>query len=82
MSDNVDQAVNLLTQHLTFILDEMAPIKTIQMRTNYAPWLSKQTKILIQERNHAQELSARSGDQDYWRIFKHIRNRVSNILKK
>ena len=44
-------------------------------------WLSKQTKQLMQDRNHAQELAARSGDQDDWRMFKHLRNRVSSILK-
>ena len=29
------------------ILDELAPIKTIQMRTRYEPWLTKETKVLL-----------------------------------
>ena len=35
----VDSAVNILTTKLTQILDKLAPIKTIQIRTNYSPWL-------------------------------------------
>ena len=40
----VDKAVELLSDKITAILDKMAPMKTIQIRTNYNPWLSQQTK--------------------------------------
>ena len=35
--ENVNTALKLLSDSLTVILDEMAPIKTIQVRENYAP---------------------------------------------
>ena len=45
-SDNVEIAVQLFSDKLTVILDRLAPVKTIQTRTKYVPWLSKQTKQL------------------------------------
>ena len=47
------QAAELLTQKLTAILDEMAPIKTFQIRVKYAPWMSASTKDLLKVRNNA-----------------------------
>ena len=82
MSDNVEQAVNLLTNNLKLILDEMAPVKTIQMRTHYAPWLSKETKQLLQERNNAHKTASESGYQDDWRMFRCLRNRANSIMKQ
>ena len=40
---DVNTAVSILTRNLTVLLDEMAPIKSIQIRTKYAPWLSQST---------------------------------------
>ena len=48
---DANQAASLLTSKLTTILDAMAPIRTIQVRSNYAPWLSDKTKHLLKERN-------------------------------
>ena len=41
---DVDLAVKLLSDKITVILDQMAPMRTVQIRTNYIPWLSKPTK--------------------------------------
>ena len=43
---NVDTASEILTKKLTEVLDEMAPIRKIQTRTSYAPWLSEEAKKL------------------------------------
>ena len=49
LSTDVNQAVQILSDKITFILDVMAPIRTIQVRTKYAPWLSKETIRLMKE---------------------------------
>jgi hypothetical protein len=41
---NVNDATAMLIGKLTNILDTLAPIKTFQTRSNYAPWLSDETK--------------------------------------
>ena len=41
--ENANMAAQILTSKLSKILDSMAPIRTIQVRTKYAPWLSEST---------------------------------------
>ena len=55
---DVNKAVQLMSDKITFILDAMAPIKTIQVRTRYVPWLSKETIRLMKERDLAQKEAA------------------------
>jgi hypothetical protein len=47
--DDMDDDVGLLTRKITGILDDMAPMKRIQDRTNYSPWISKETIITAKE---------------------------------
>ena len=74
---NVDAAAELLTDKLTNVLDDMAPIRKIQIRTKYAPWLSEDTKHLKLEREAAQERAAESNSPEDWRIFRSLRNQVT-----
>ena len=50
-STDVNVAVESLTSKINSVLDKMAPIKIFQNRQNYAPWLSKESKDLIKERD-------------------------------
>ena len=70
-----------MDQNLTGILDQMAPIRTIQIRENYAPWLSEKTRQVMAERDLAQKIAAESKTVDDWNSFKRLRNRVNKILK-
>ena len=81
MSDNVDQAVQILTERINTLLDKYAPVKNIQVRKKYAPWLSDATKKLMEQRNIAQQVAFLSKDQNRLREYKNLRNRVNNLLK-
>ena len=81
LSNDVNAAVELLSNKITFILDTLAPMKNIQVRTRYAPWLSKQTIELMKERNHHQKVASETRSRDYWLKFKTLRNQVNNRLK-
>ena len=48
---DVNEAVSIFNQKITGILDEMAPMKTFQVRANYAPFLSEQTVKLMKIRD-------------------------------
>ena len=74
---DANKAAEMLLSKLTMVLDEMAPIKTIQTRSHYAPWLSEEAKALQAERNAAQERAALSEDPDDWRLFWSLRNQVT-----
>ena len=81
MCQDVNKACQLLTSRLSRILDVMAPIKTIQIRMKYAPWVSDATKSLLKERNDAQRVASASGDMDDWRHYKHLRNSVTAKMR-
>ena len=70
MTENTESAVNKVTQKLTAILDVLAPIKTIQTRTHYAPWLSKATEQKINEKNTAPKKAARTNLEIDWMEYK------------
>ena len=75
---NVDIAAELLTNKITHILDDMAPIKRFQTRTKYAPWLSNESKQLIAEREAAQQKASLSDNPEDWRAFRALRNQVTS----
>ena len=77
----VNMAVQLLSDKITFILDVMAPMRTIQVRTRFAPWLSKETIKLMKDRDNLQKRAAESKSTEDWKIFKSLRNRINNRLK-
>ena len=80
-SEDVDEAVSILTAKLNSILDIMAPVKTFQTNSKYCPWLSGKTKILILERNKAQQLLSENRTEENFKEFKRLRNEVTKKLK-
>ena len=44
LCENVELAIQLITNKLSSILDKMAPVKIIQVRKKYAPWISEPKK--------------------------------------
>ena len=81
LCEDVNLAVRLLNEKLTMILDEMAPVKTIQVRNNYAPWLSTATKELMRERDIAQHRAVESKLEADWNKYKSLRNQVNSLVK-
>ena len=79
--EDVNCAVRMLSEEITNILDKQAPIKVFQVRTNYAPWLSKSTKDLMSKRDAAQKKAGETNQTDDWKLYKTLRNRINNILK-
>jgi hypothetical protein len=80
--NDTDTATELLVSKLTGILDTLAPIITIQVRSNYVPGLSDETKLLQKERNLAQEKAAQTDDPDDWRYFRSLRNQTTAKVRE
>ena len=74
---DVDEAAELLVIKLNSVLDEMAPVKTIQTRKRYAPWLSEDAKKLQEARNTAQEKATLTDSPEDWRQYRSLRNQVT-----
>ena len=82
MEEDPDKATQIFTKKLKDLMDEHAPVKTFQVRKNYAPWLSKETESIMKERDEAQKKASSSQDLDDWRLYKNLRNIVTKNLKK
>ena len=81
MCQDPSKAVELLTKYLTSLLDNMAPIRTIQVRSRYAAWLSEETKDVLKRRNTAQATATRTKDQEDWREYKNLRNQATARIR-
>ena len=81
MCDSPSQAAEILTSKISEILDQMAPIRTIQVRKKYVPWLSSGTKELMKKRDEAQAKAAQSKSNDDWRSFKNLRNVITSRVR-
>ena len=80
-TENVDLAVEIFSKKFTSILDRLAPVRTIQTRRKYVPWLSQETRILMQQRDQAQTRAASTRSQEDWMSYKRLRNQVTSRLR-
>ena len=79
--NDVDLAVGILTSKFIEILDHHAPMRTIQSRSKYVPWLSDKTKELMNKRNDAKREASVSQSPTDWNKFKKLRNEVTKLLR-
>ena len=66
LTEDVEEAVDKLTKGITEILDIMAPVKIIQVRNNYLPWMSNVTKKNIQLRNELLKKAKVTSKESNW----------------
>ena len=58
----MNEVVTTFTQKISKILDIMAPVKVFQTRKKYVPWLSPETKSLMNERDRLLNEAKSTGD--------------------
>ena len=56
-------------------------MKTFQIRSHYNPWLSQETKNLIDERERLHKVAVKTQETQKWEDFKALRNKINNRLK-
>ena len=80
-SEDPDTASATFEEIFKNILDKYAPIKIFQTRKNYAPWLSDETKKMIDKRNELKMLCKSSHDLQIIKDYKSLRNKIKSLLK-
>ena len=78
---DVDEAINIFTKVYNSILNIHAPIKIIQNRTNYVPYVSNDIKTLMGERDQQKILAAGSGKTEDFNKYKRLRNKVVSMMR-
>ena len=80
--NDTDTATELLVSKITGVLDMLAPIVTIKVRSNYVPGLSDETKHGQAERDMAQEKASQTDDPLDWKKFRFLRNQVTQKVRE
>ena len=62
------------------ILNELCPYKTVQYRSVCKPWLSIETKDLMETRDKTRERARVSKVDDDWKLYRVQRNRVNKMV--
>ena len=80
-STDVNLIYNNLLNNCKLVLNQIAPIKTINYSANDLPWYDTEIINKKKERDKAYKIFKISGTDDNWRNYKKIRNEVVNLLK-
>ena len=80
-ADNPDEVFKVFEKSYCEVLDRHAPIKVIQNRTDYVPYITTEVKKAMDERNDLKENAAQSGSLDDFNEYKKKRNEVTMMLK-
>ena len=81
LCQDVNEAVRLFVLKITSILDQMAPIRRIQLRSNFAPWISPEVKAIMRKRDYLQQRASNTKKDSDTREYKMLRNHVNKRLK-
>ena len=75
----VNKAVELLEFAINRALDIVAPLKKIQTRINYAPWMTEEILSKLKLRDTARKKAIQTGDPEDWEDFKFLRKNARNL---
>ena len=81
-SDNVDLSYDYFENKMKKLLEEVSPLKKIQLTNKHKSWLTAETRIKIQNRNLKKDEARLSNLDSSWKDYKKLRNECTNLLRK
>ena len=78
--NDIDSAAATFQERFLDILDYYAPIKIFQTRKHYVPYLSDETKELMEERDALKKIATENKDETLFSEFRSKRNEVKKRL--
>lgn len=79
---DVNMAVWKLNVKLLNALNRTAPKKTVTLRKDFAPWIDEEIKADLKIRNDLHKVAQRTGDDEDWRRYKIVRNKLRNKMRR
>ena len=76
-----ERAANFLSKGIARILDDAAPVRNIQNRKDYVPYLTAETKDLQAAAQNAQKTAVQTGGIEDWRLYRSLRNQKNRAVK-
>ena len=81
LATDPNEAFGIFERDFNEILDRHAPVKVIQNRNDYVPYISPELKASMEERDRMKEVAAESGTINDFNLYKEKRNEVGMKLK-
>ena len=81
-NDNIEEASAIFSGIFGSILNKHAPLKVFQVRNNYVPWVSKETKKMQDARDALKKEAAEENCNEKFEAYKRLRNKISSKLEK
>ena len=81
-NNNIDEASALFSGIFGSILNKHAPLEVFQVRNNYVPWISEETKQMQAARDALKEEAIEENCNEKHEAFKRLRNRITAKLEK
>ncbi len=82
LQDDPEEAFQAFKETLMIIVDNHAPLKKFTVRTVNSPWLDKELKEHMIERDQAKSMTISSGLKSDWQVYCKLRNFVTKLKKK
>ena len=79
---DVEDAWDSFKQLFGEVADSHAPRVCVQVRGHKVPWLTREVKQLMNERDHFHNLALRTNNELYWSSYKRLRNVVTLKFRK
>ena len=79
--NDVDKATEIFTAVFKEILEKHAPLRVIQNRTNYIPYISNDIKEAMDKRDKLKVAASKTGNLDDFNQYKTERNKVTYMLR-
>ena len=81
-TEDISLATNIFDTNILKILDQEAPMKTIQLKNNHKSWVKLKTRNLMKTRDDARNVARLSQNPADWQVYKNLRNLCTTSLKK
>ena len=80
-SSNINEASSIFSGLFGSIINKHAPLKVFQVRNNYVPWISQETKQMIKYRDQLFMESRSEHCIEKFEAYKRLRNRINARLQ-
>ena len=77
-----DTIANIFQLEMNSIIDLIAPLKVVNFKKNYAPYLSDELKTELKNINNLLTNAIKSKNQDDWRLYRHKKNALNKKSMK
>ena len=81
-SENIDFKNTYFEEQVCAILEKHAPMKCLQIRSNYRNWVDQNIQNLISEQDAQKEKVRTTNDQFDWFCYRQLHNNCTKMLKK